>query len=315
MEAPDKPQLLFVDDEPRVLSSIKMLFFGSGYTLHCLDSGAAALDLLRQRSVDVIVSDQRMPGMTGVEFLRAARELQPQAMRILLTGYSDLTAIIGSINDGEIFRFVNKPWSNEELVATVGRAASAAIAARSSAPAGREQRPAPEQHVLVLDEDPAVAERIRQILGAAIRIHAAHNVDEAITLLDREPIGVIVSDTRLQQTPAIDLIGTLRQHHPELVSIILTERADAGMAIELINRGQIYRFITKPIHDLNCRIAIDSAMRHHQKLVLHPELHARYEVQPMLREAVAAGGAESSRSSSGLFDRIRAIRGWVRGRG
>jgi DNA-binding NtrC family response regulator len=308
MESPDKPQLLFVDDEPRVLSSIKMLFFGSGYAVHCIDSGAAALDFLKQRPVDVIVSDQRMPGMTGVEFLRAARELQPRAMRILLTGYSDLTAIIGSINDGEIFRFVNKPWSNEELVATVGKAAHAA---RSSPMTVREERSPAGQHLLVLDEDPAVAARLRQILGTGVHIHAAATADDAVTLLDREPIGVIVSDTRLQQTPVIDLIGTLRQHHPELVSIILTERADAGMAIELINRGQIYRFITKPIHDLNCRIAIDSAMRQHQKLALNPEQHQRYEVQPPPREATVSGSSDPQRSSAGLFDRIRAIRGWV----
>src|SRR3546814_8276602 len=67
-----------------------------------------------------------MPGMTGIELLRTARELNPNAMRILLTGYSDLNAIIGSINEGEIFRFINKPWSNDDLTTTVARAVSTA---------------------------------------------------------------------------------------------------------------------------------------------------------------------------------------------
>src|SRR4051794_29265386 len=107
-----KPRVLFVDDEPRILSTMRMLF-KANYELFFADSGAKALELLKTQVVDVIVSDQRMPGMTGIELLRQARELNPNAMRILLTGYSDLNAIIGSVNDGEIFRFVNKPWNNE----------------------------------------------------------------------------------------------------------------------------------------------------------------------------------------------------------
>src|SRR3546814_7790448 len=73
-----------------------------------------------------------MPGMTGIELLRTARELNPNAMRILLTGYSDLNAIIGSINEGEIFRFINKPWSNDDLTTTVARAVSAARATQAA---------------------------------------------------------------------------------------------------------------------------------------------------------------------------------------
>src|SRR5690349_6712059 len=97
-----KARVLFVDDEPRVLSTMRMLF-RNHYEMFFAESGQAALDLLAKQTVDVIVSDQRMPGMTGIEMLRSARERNPHAMRILLTGYSDLNAIIGSINEGEIF--------------------------------------------------------------------------------------------------------------------------------------------------------------------------------------------------------------------
>src|SRR3546814_6306237 len=120
-----KARVLFVDDEPRVLTTMRILF-RARYELFFAESGAAALELLKTQPIDVIVSDQRMPGMTGIELLRTARELNPNAMRILLTGYSDLNAIIGSIKEGEIFRFINKPWSNDDLqttVAQIGRAA------------------------------------------------------------------------------------------------------------------------------------------------------------------------------------------------
>src|ERR1700757_527929 len=146
------------------------MLFRAHYEVFFAEGGQQALELLKKQAVDVIVSDQRMPGMTGIELLRAARDLNPHAMRILLTGYSDLNAIIGSINEGEIFRFVNKPWSNEDLSTTVARAvsaarASAAVTTRAVAndtapPAPRGPLPA----VLVMDDDLRVPPQIQAIL-------------------------------------------------------------------------------------------------------------------------------------------------------
>src|SRR5205085_8978248 len=70
----------------------------------------------------LIVSDQRMPNMTGVEMLRQAKEMSPNTVRILLTGYSDLASIVGSINDGEVYRFINKPWNNQDIQGVVAEA-------------------------------------------------------------------------------------------------------------------------------------------------------------------------------------------------
>ncbi|MBX6419494.1 MAG: response regulator [Nevskia sp.] len=304
-----KPRVLFVDDEPRVLTSLRMLFRGQ-YEIHCAQGGAQALELLRRQPVDVIVSDQRMPGMTGIELLRAARELNPAAMRILLTGYSDLNAIIGSINEGEIFRFVAKPWSNEDLTATVARAVAAARASLAVASA-RPDLPTSEMPasagVLVLDDDPAVFAQIQAILGAGYRVHGATGLEQAVDVLARERVGVIISDTRVQDQPVVALIGTLKRHQPELVAVILTDRADAGAAIELINQGQIYRFITKPIREGHCKIAVHSALRQHQRLAQQPELHRRYEVEPAVEPPSAS-------PVKGLLDRIRALRVWASGR-
>ena len=194
--APIKPRVLFVDDEPRILTTMRMLF-RSNYELSFAESGQQALELLKTQPVDVIVSDQRMPGMTGIELLRAARDLNPNAMRILLTGYSDLNAIIGSINEGEIFRFVNKPWSNEELTATVARAVTAArvsmaIAAKPDEPAAPN---ASTPAVLVLDDDTSVPAKIQAIIGAEYRVFGATSMEQAVGLLEKERIGVVISDT------------------------------------------------------------------------------------------------------------------------
>lgn len=305
-----KARVLFVDDEPRVLTTMRMLF-RNRYEVFFADSGQAALELLKTQVVDVIVSDQRMPGMTGIELLRAARDLNPNAMRILLTGYSDLNAIIGSINDGEIFRFVNKPWMNDDLSTTVARAVAAAKASMAaSALIANEstmvQPAAGAAGVLVLDDDPRVPSQIQHILGSGFRVFGATTMNEAVDQLEKNHIGVVISDTRVQDHPVVSLIGTLKQHHPELVSVILTDRADAGSAIELINQGQIYRFITKPIHDSQCKIAVNSAVKQHQRLAASPVLHQRYEVErtPEPPPAATAAGA--------LLERVKSLRSWVR---
>ncbi len=117
--------VLFVDDERRVLTSMRAMF-RRDYEVLLANSGQEAIDLLRDHSVDVIVSDQRMPGMTGVEVLKAVKTLAPNAMRILLTGYADLKAIEASINEGEVFRYLTKPCPSEQLKEAIGLAAEIA---------------------------------------------------------------------------------------------------------------------------------------------------------------------------------------------
>jgi DNA-binding NtrC family response regulator len=299
-----RARVLFVDDEPRILTSMRMLF-RAHYELFFANSGAEAVELLRKQPVDVIVSDQRMPGMTGIELLRAARDLNPHAMRILLTGYSDLSAIIGSINEGEIFRFVNKPWANEELAATVQRAVTAARASALVVPRAVEAPAASAAPaVLVLDDDPNVPGQIQSIMGSDVRVVSARTLKDAVDHLEKDRIGVIISDTRVQDQPVISLINALKQNRPELVTVILTERADAGAAIELINQGQIYRFVHKPIHDSQCKIAVNSAVKHHQRLTQAPELAQRYEV-------TRAPPPPAAVQATGLLDRIRSFRSMV----
>jgi len=308
-----KSRVLFVDDEPRILTSMRMQFRGQ-YEMYFADSGTKALELLQGQSVDVIVSDQRMPGMSGFEFLRAARERNPHAMRILLTGYSDLNAIIGSVNEGEIFRFVSKPWDNDVLTATVASAAQAAKASQAVAALPESATPMPDSDapgVLVMDDDPRMAAKLQVILGDSFRVFGAGSMDEALLRLEQEPIGVLISDTRVQNQPVVSLIGTLKQHHPQLVSVILTDRADAGTAIELINQGQIYRLITKPIQDVACRITVNSAHKQHQRLSANPILHPRYQVEKPSPAPASAAPPPASR----LLDRIRSLRSWAGNRG
>jgi response regulator RpfG family c-di-GMP phosphodiesterase len=114
--------LLFVDDEPSILSALRRLFRPHGYRILVAESGAAGLAILAQEHVDLIISDMRMPEMDGATFLKQVRQQWPNTVRILLTGYADVTSTVAAINEGEIYRYISKPWDDDEIVKTVREA-------------------------------------------------------------------------------------------------------------------------------------------------------------------------------------------------
>jgi response regulator RpfG family c-di-GMP phosphodiesterase len=110
---------MLVDDEASVLKALSRVLRETGAELVKFTEPKQALDELKNEKVSVIISDQRMPVMTGVEFLKASRQTNPDAIRILLTGYADIEAVAGAINDGHIKYYLNKPWDNNLLVSRV----------------------------------------------------------------------------------------------------------------------------------------------------------------------------------------------------
>jgi response regulator RpfG family c-di-GMP phosphodiesterase len=117
----DKISILYVDDEENNLVSFKATF-RLKYKVYTAISGSKAIDIVQKNPIDIIITDQRMPEMTGVEFLEEIIKLDPEPMRILLTGYADMGAVIDAVNKGKIFHYLNKPWSEEELDQTIQRA-------------------------------------------------------------------------------------------------------------------------------------------------------------------------------------------------
>lgn len=107
--------LLLVDDEESILLALKRLLRREGYRILTACSGLEGLELLAKNDVDVIVSDQRMPNMTGEEFLRLAKELYPETVRMVLSGYADMQSITNAINQGAIYKFLSKPWEDQPL--------------------------------------------------------------------------------------------------------------------------------------------------------------------------------------------------------
>lgn len=114
--------LLLVDDDEAVINVLELLLRGRGYRVFSATSAEQGLTLLGENRVDVVVSDQRMPGMPGVEFLRRVKEIHPDSVRIMLSGYADLQSVTDAINEGAIYKFLAKPWDNELLCTHIDEA-------------------------------------------------------------------------------------------------------------------------------------------------------------------------------------------------
>jgi DNA-binding NtrC family response regulator len=283
--SPTRPSVLFVDDEPRILVALKAIFRGS-YETHTADGGEAAVELLRQRDFDVVVSDQRMPGMSGIEVLRQARKLRPRAIRVLLTGYSDLDATVDAINEGEVFRFVSKPWSNEQLRATLAAAVRAAAVDEPAAPVQTAAIAAPGTPaavgVLILEPEAQTRESLRAALNGGHPVHCAAELEEGISLLGRHRIGVLITELLVDGEDLTAALGTLRQYDPSLVAVVLTSQADAVRTINLINQSQIYRLLRKPVSDQLLRGTVNLALQRFANQQRNPELVRRHETEAVV---------------------------------
>lgn len=140
-----KRTMLLVDDEENILRSLERLLRRDGYRILTANSGEAGLELLKENGVGVIISDQRMPGMTGVEFLSKVKDLYPRTVRIALSGYTELKSVTDAINKGAIYKFLTKPWDDDLLRANVQEAFEHFELAHENERLARELQEAKEQ--------------------------------------------------------------------------------------------------------------------------------------------------------------------------
>ncbi len=302
-----KAEILFVDDEERIVSLLRMMFRGK-YKVHTATSGQQALECIARNKIDVIVSDQRMPEMQGIELLSEVRRRSPATMRILLTGYSDLAAITGSVNDGEVFRFINKPWDQDDIKRIIDEAAQAAQASEAASTLAARQDETvldlsgEHSSVLVIDDNASDRQAMARVLGDLFMVYTAPDIPTALKLLEERDIGVIVSEARVKGRDVGELLSILKRHYPLLTTVMLTNSVDSDLIIRLINRAQIFRFAPKPVRVASFRLAVAAAMREHKRFQMHPDLMQRHRVaaSPEVEDAALV-----SRIASGL-SRMRA---------
>jgi DNA-binding NtrC family response regulator len=398
----DKARILFVDDEKRVLNSMRGLFRRE-YELFLTCEGSEAIKIAAENEIDVIVADQRMPGMTGVEVLAKMKEKSPRTVRILLTGYADPSAVEGSINIGEVFRFLSKPCPPKLLRETLTQAISAsrtqpvaatALPKAAPAPQARPMQPAapgfnpetpaakraalaptpPQQtlpsitppqapapqatpapvtpaaaappsppdntlhdnddtqpSLLALDEatikaaeesseshwqsvtnvvmsedtveetsenlaltshslgikdvgvvvftiDSDFATTAIRAVSTDLNTVLATSLTKVAQAITQQNTGVLVTDFTTNKTTLQRIISALKKHMPELVTIVVSSGRDTTDMINLINYGQVFRYVLKPIEPEELRKEIQSAAVRHLYLLNNPDSAKRHDV-------------------------------------
>jgi serine/threonine-protein kinase len=297
-----KARLLCVDDEERILTALKSLF-KSRYHVFTTTDGTKALDFITKYHTHVIISDQRMPVMPGVELLRQSRDISPRSVRILLTGYSDLASIVGSINDGEVYRFISKPWDNKELQTIVAEAATIALELADTKTLPVDLPEKMSAGVLVVDRDEEIVRVVRELVGGLCPVIHARDIDDALGAMQTQEIAVVIADVEPGHghDQLTTMLKLLKQENPQILTIVITTASDSDLVIELINQAQIFRFLNKPVSVKVLKSHILSALQRYLTFKQAPRLTSALKVHP----------PEQIRESSlgqRILDSIRSLR-------
>jgi response regulator RpfG family c-di-GMP phosphodiesterase len=296
-----KAKVLLVDDEERILRTLGMLL-RMQYDVISTTDGHEALRILQRERIHLLISDQRMPIMTGTQLLRQAKQMSPNTMRILLTGYADVDAAVDAVNEGEIFRYINKPWGPKELRDTIAEAV--AIAGKlEQAQVAKAALDAPKVGLtcLVLDEDVAVFEAVKELLGDRHQVVWRTTMASALTLLATHQVAILVSELQLADGDASVMIKTLKQEYPELQTIVHTSFKDTLRVASLINQAQVYRYLPKPLRKGLLGKSLESTVERYRQL----------QAVPVLRETVTVAkneNVEEKAVSNRIADYLRRLR-------
>lgn len=274
-----KPRILLVDDEERILRTLTMLL-KMQYQVFSTTDGNEALKILKTEKIHVLISDQRMPLMVGTELLRQAKNLSPQTMRILLTGYADVEAALDSVNEGEIFRYINKPWGPKELRDTVADAAGIAMKLETvSVPSFPAPAPARGVTCLVLDEDVLVYEAVKEILGATHQVLWRTTMASALAVMASQTIAVLVTELQVGDGDTSVMLKTLKQEYPDVLTIINTSFKDTVRVSQLINQAQVFRYLPKPLRKGLLAKSLESTLMRYKQLQDVPVLKEATKVE------------------------------------
>jgi DNA-binding NtrC family response regulator len=321
--------LLLVDDEPLVLQSLSATFRRQ-YNIFTATNGKDAIEVVRQNHIHVVLSDQRMPGMLGHEVLRVIKTISPSTIRILLTGYSDLDAIMNSVNSGEVFRFLTKPWKIDQLRDTVSAAVDIALKVGQLYPSKADilrtsgtdlneivakeeaeetvtysQASASGEGLLLVEFNREQLNTMMNVFGKKYQVYPAVSIQEAFDQLSKHDVYVMVTDLNLNSEDGIEFLHAVKQEYPNLVIILLTQVRDALLAIKSINEFQVYRYHVKPCAVEDIDKTIQSAMARARSYRAQPLKNVAYVAKEVAPQVAAEGSTEKS---NWWREKIRAAR-------
>lgn len=255
--------VLLVDDDERELAALKAALQQSFHVFSTTDA-RKALEFLSHHQMHVIISDQRMPDMTGVELLRQSRAVSPHSVRILLSGYAELAAIVGSINDGEVYRFISKPWDDHVLQSIVAEAATIGLELADSGEAEAELHGRALAGVLVVGDDEETYRVTRELLGSVCPVVHAADAGAALRILGQQEIAVVLADVGSGGGQLVAMLKIMEQEHPRVLTIVTAGEAESAQAIELLNQTQVFRLLGKPMKVALLKRYVHAALDHYR---------------------------------------------------
>lgn len=294
-------RILLVDDEQNILSALRREL-QSDYALEAFDSPREALQRCRDVRFDLVIADYRMPEMDGVEFLKHFGELHPDAVRLMLSGQADFDALVGTVNEVHIYRFIDKPWDKTGLAATLAEALAhreqilenrrLAERYRRQHHWQRTQNPDRLYQVLIVDDEPNILSAIARDLNARggwSDLHTAmlYQADPTLPLERRDlhfdiftttsPIealerakkanyDVVISDYLMPEMDGLLFLEAFRKIQPDAARILLSGHANKDTLVNAINRSEIYGYIGKPWREYILKSAVSQAISYHDLL-------------------------------------------------
>ncbi len=258
-----KRSVLFVDDEPNILKSLQRLLRQEEMNVLCASTGQEALEILDKTPAQVLVTDQRMPEMSGVDLLSAVRERHPEIIRMMLTGFTEIKVAVEAINHGEIYRLITKPWNDDEIRATIRQAFEQADLKDEIKRLNRVTR---EQNFKLQDMNRNLEEKVRERTKQLARKH--HELRTAYV----QTVGALAE--------AVDAKDAYTRGHSERVGVYASKIArEMGFTKEFIERV----YIAGLLHDVG-KIGIPDAVitkpdklteEEYDEIKRHPEIGAK----------------------------------------
>ncbi len=283
------PTMLCVDDDPTVVNQLRILFRGLFKVTTLTDPTAAVSMLCAGSKFDVVIADQQMPRMLGVEVLDIAREVAPLAGRILLTGFCESEVVVDSVNRADVNWYIPKPWNPEDIRSKAALAARRSLLARDEAPipkyppvhAAKELRAAQTTDAQKMSAASAVfiglsdcEKLVRDALPTNTKCAFVNRFEDALTLIERERSipDIVVVAINVQSEEDRSNLERLKANFPAVVLVIVCDTSFANATIKLVNSARPFRFLAAPIgHKLLLR-ALEAAIERSRAMRQEPNL-------------------------------------------
>lgn len=292
--------ILVVDDEPGIVNAIRRELNTPPlgryrYAVEGFSDPAQALERAREKAFAVVVSDYRMPGMSGLDFLKALYEIQPDCARLVLSGQTDMDALAHMINETHIYRFIPKPWSSYFLKSSLGQAIGfreASLRHRQMADALRAQgvtlpdEPGEVDQIIVVDDDIAVCHAVARDLTqhsrlddifAAMRAEVSHgrtamlekarisvqvstSPAHALRMADTVDFACVIADFKMPEMNGDQFLQAFSELRPDCARILLSGAANMDDVVSAVDLAHIHSFIAKPWNDFELRASVAQAL-------------------------------------------------------